>query len=526
MYPHGKHLIPIAATLLLWLAVVLLFPYCKYYIDPDAVAYLTISKRYASGDFTKAINGYWSPWACWLTALGIKSGLEAFVSAIVVNTLGATGFLWVSSRLFNRFGLLPPVNGWLHAVLVVFLASAVYVQSFADLWQCFFLLLSLYIMLSERFRTQPGYWILYGATGALAYFAKAYSFSFFILNTIGCGFFVIQAWKKENRRAFAGMVITSLLTMIILSAPWIYLLHEKYGSWMTSTAGKLNLSWYLTGEPFYNKDIVYFLPPPYGDSPYYWEDPYYVNGVAPHFYTSFYYLKLQIVRVGYTLLKLVNSLNAFSPFARPAWLLSLLIVLPTRLRQFFPARIRIVALSLLLFPIGFVLINFEPRYIWYTYPLTLLIGGLALQYLLPLTGNKHLRRLTVAIFAVSFMSGPVWQMKPLINAGKFEYQLAEMLKTKGIKGSFATNALTPEAHQRAARLAYFSGNPYFLTPVNTQQASGEMYAEIKRYSIRYFFYLTDLHTTDTTFRLRDENGQPYPELLQGCGKMKVFVLQQ
>src|SRR5690606_7113878 len=179
------------------------------------------------------------------------------------------------SRLFSRFNLLLLVSRWLHVILAVFLASAVYLQSFADLWQCFFLLLSLHIMLSERFRTRPGYWILYGATGALAYFAKAYSFSFFILNTVGCGFFVIQAWKKENRRAFAGMAITSLLTMIILSAPWIYLLHEKYGSWMTSTAGKLNLSWYLTGEPFYDKDIVYFLPPPYGDSPYYWEDPYY-----------------------------------------------------------------------------------------------------------------------------------------------------------------------------------------------------------------------------------------------------------
>lgn len=516
---------PIAATLLLWLAVALLFPYCRYYIDPDAVAYLTISKRYASGDFINAINGYWSPWACWLTALGIKSGLEAFVSAIVVNTLGATGFLWASSRLFNRFSLLPMVSRWLHVVLVVFLASAVYLQSFADLWQCFFLLLSLQIMLSESFRTKRAYWVLYGITGALAYFAKAYSFSFFILNTVCCGFLVMGAWEKGRRKAFAGMVVTSLLTLLVISAPWIYLLHEKYGAWMTATAGQLNLSWYLTGEPFYKEDIVYFLPPPYGDSPYYWEDPYYVNGATPHFYTSFHYLKLQIVRVGYTLLKLVNSLNALSPFVLPTWLLSLLIVLPTRLRQFFPPGIRIVALSLLLFPVGFLLINFEPRYIWYTYPLTLLVAALALQYLLPLVGNKHVRRLTVAIFAISFMSGPVWQMKPLINTGKFEYQLAGMLKAEGIKGSFATNALTPEAHQRAARLAYFSENPYYFTPVNTQHANAEIYAEFKRYNIRYFFYLTDIHNTDTTFQLRDENGQPYPQLLQGYGKMKVFVLQ-
>ncbi len=525
MYLNAKQLTLITATLLLWLAVVLLFPYCRYYIDPDAVAYLTISNRYASGDFSRAVNGYWSPWACWLTALGIKSGLEAFASAIVVNTLGATGFLWVSNRLFNHFGLLPLLNRWLNAVLVIFLASAVYLQSFADIWQCFFLLLSLHMMLSGSFRNKPFYWILYGITGALAYFAKAYSFSFFILNTLCCGLLVMRGWEKERRKVYAGMVVTSLLTMLLLSAPWMYLLHEKYGIWMTSTAGKLNLSWYLTGEPFYKGDIVYFLPPTYSDSPYYWEDPYFVNGATPHFYTSFAYLKMQLVRMGYTLLKLVNSLNTFSAFALPAWLLCLLIVLPSRLRQFFPPQIRVIALSLLLFPTAFLLINFEPRYIWYTYPITLLIGALALQHLLPVIGNKHLRGLAVAVFSISFMCGPIWHIKPLIHAGKSEYTLAQLLKEQDIKGSFATNALTPDAHQRAARLAWFSGNPYYFTPVNTQRAQSEIHREIKRYNIQYFFYLTDLHTPDTTFQFQDEYGQPYPELLQGCGKMKVFRLQ-
>lgn len=515
----------IAAILLLWLAVALLFPYCQYYIDPDAVAYLTVSKRYATGDLWNAINGYWSPWACWLTAAGIRSGLPPFTAAIVVNTLGATGFLWISSRILFRFDLLPLIQVWLHLVLVIFLASAVYLQSFADLWQCFFLLWALLLMLSDSFRRKPTYWVLYGVAGTLAYLSKAYSFSFFILQTICCGFLVMRAWEKGQRKIYARMVIASLLTLFFLSAPWMYLLQAKYGSWMTSTAGKLNLSWYLTGTPFYQDEIVLFLPPPYHDSPYYWEDPYFSNGATPHFYTSFAYLKMQVVRMGYTLLKLVNSLNAFSAFALPTWLLSLLILLPTRLRQFFPTTTRTVALSLLLFPTGFLLINFEPRYIWYTYPLTLLVAALAIQHLLPLITNRYVRWLTVLLFAFSFIADPVWQMKPLIHAGRAEYELAQTLKKHGITGSFATNALTPQAHQRAARIAWFSGNPYYFTPANTQHAQGMLHEEIDRYGIRYFIYLTDLHTTDTTFSLRNAEGIPYPEALQGNGKMKVFLLQ-
>ncbi len=59
---------PVSALLMsvvLWL----IYPHYQYYIDPDGTAYLTIAQRYANGDYAQAINGYWSPWACWLTAL-------------------------------------------------------------------------------------------------------------------------------------------------------------------------------------------------------------------------------------------------------------------------------------------------------------------------------------------------------------------------------------------------------------------------------------------------------------------------
>ena len=72
-----KHIPFIASAIVLLLLVAVYYPYCKYYVDPDATAYLTISKLYANGDWLNAVNGYWSPWSCWLTAIFIKLGTTA-----------------------------------------------------------------------------------------------------------------------------------------------------------------------------------------------------------------------------------------------------------------------------------------------------------------------------------------------------------------------------------------------------------------------------------------------------------------
>ena len=271
------------AALLLAAGVTLLFPFCRFYIDPDGTAYLTISQRYADGDFARAINGYWSPWSCWLTALGIKAGLAAIPASVVVNATGAIGILYITQSFFTKFGLMRRLQFILSSTLAIFLCYAVYKQSFADLWECFFLLCSLRILLIDGYIKRPGLWVLNGVIGVLAYFSKAYAFPFFILNTLCCTFLITAAWQKENRMQWLKASVTAIIVLLVCSSPWIYLLHDKYGVWMTSTAGKLNASWYLVGHPYWKDGITALLPPLYPDSPYYWEDPYWVNGMTPAF---------------------------------------------------------------------------------------------------------------------------------------------------------------------------------------------------------------------------------------------------
>ena len=184
------------SALLMCTVVYFIYPHYQYYIDPDGTAYLTISRRYATGDYHKAINGYWSPWSCWLTALLIKTGLSAIPASVIINTTGAIGFLYISESFFIRFGLERKSQWLLCGSLSVFLCYAVFAQSFDDLWECFFLLSALRIMLSEKFTQRPGQWTAMGIIGTLAYFAKAYSFPFFILNSVCCTYFLTKGDRK------------------------------------------------------------------------------------------------------------------------------------------------------------------------------------------------------------------------------------------------------------------------------------------------------------------------------------------
>jgi hypothetical protein len=504
-----------AAAAVLCIGVWLLYPWYQYYIDPDATAYLTIAKRYASGDYNKAINGYWSPWSIWLTAGLIKTGLNAFPSAIIVNTLGAVGFLLGSQSLAALLRVKKGIQWLMAFTLALFLVYAVYKQTFSDLWMCAFLLIGLRIMLYDSFTQKPVLWILLGVTGALSYFAKQYGFHFFILNTIICSFFITQG----NRKQWLTISATAILVMITISLPWIYQLHEKYGAWMTGTAGKLNLSWYLLGHPVWKDGIDVLLPPVYADSPYYWEDPWWVNGATPHFYNSAKLFALQVVKVVYNVLKLVQSMGAISVFYAVVWLLAVSMALSKKLREELSTVQWVTVVSFLIFPLSFLLINFEPRYIWYTLPLSFIIGAWGVQHIQQYV-SPLLQRVIIWVLALSYLVTPVREMQEMFRDGQDAYDIAQVLQQEGIIGSFATNVNSGADVHYIERIAYHSGNAYYNMPVAAVQPL--LLKDMRRYGVKYFYYL--YRGNPDSFIFYDEQGHPFP-VVYNDGRLQIFEIK-
>jgi len=484
-----------------------MFPYCRYYVDPDATAYLTIARRYATGDWVRGVNGYWSPLSCWFTAMGICAGMEAITAAVVVNTAGALGFLGVSFSLFRYFGLKQYVQWLFCAALTVFLAYAVYYQLFADLWECFLLLAGLRIVLSERFLRAPALWILHGCVGALAYFSKAYAFPFFLLNTLVCVFFL----AGKNKLQWLKICVVSIGVMMVCASPWIWLLHEKYGRWMTSTAGSLNMSWYLLGHANYKPGLGCLLPLPYADAVYHWEDPYYVAGDTPHFWSSGHYFLLQCARVVQNFLKMAGSMSALSLFFFPLWIAAFLVFSIKKRRQHLPRPLQMLLISFLLFPLAFLLINFEPRYIWYLVPPGMILGHFALQQL------KKRQKAATVVFALSFALWPLLDTAFIWNEGKREFEQAKEMKKKNIKGSFTANTGNNRDIQKMVRLAYFSGNSCYVAPL-AGRTTEQVLQEMRRYHIKYYFQSDDMRGVTVS-----EKSLPFPNVayINGLG---VFLV--
>ncbi len=453
-----KYLPFIVTSACMWAVLVLIFPYYKFYIDPDATAYLTISARYAVGDFSRAVNGLWGPWACWLTAILIKAGFAAIPAAIFVNAVGGAGFHFVSHSLFLRFQIDRRTQWLLNAVFATFIVFAVFWQTFDDLWQCFFLAAVLRILLITDFTVKPRLWVLAGSVGALSYFAKAYSIPFFALSTTAC---VYVLTKGNLKQTFKVMAVSGSV-MLLFSFPWIAALHSKYGIWTTSTAGGLNMSWYLVGHPEWKDSIDILLPPVYPNSTYYWEDPYVVNGHLSHFWDSWYLAFRLVLRIGYNVLSFVVCLLELSVFFPVVWGYVLVRLLLQRKYGRLMQSEKIIYLTFLLLPVGYIMVHLESRYLWYMVPIGMIAGVNFIER--RYSGNERRVRFFVILWALSFVVFPLLSLKKLYKEGEKEYRFAQKLTSAGLTEVGFISNLHPRL---LSKIAFFSRNSFYV--INKQK---------------------------------------------------------
>ncbi|MBS1775241.1 MAG: hypothetical protein JSS64_03065 [Bacteroidetes bacterium] len=475
-----KHISFFFSGAILVIAVWLLYPHFQYYVDPDSTAYLTLAKRYVEGDYDSAINGYWSPFSIWLVALGMKAGFNAMPSAVVVNALAAIGFLYLSHLFFRKL-FLKKMSCWLlEMALSVFLTYAVYWQLFADLWGCFFLLWVLYELLRETFIKNKVNWLLVGLLGALAYLSKAYSLPFFVLEIIVFAWFFMRKNDKPTKASLT-FVFGVVGTLFLCALPWFLLLHQKYGIWTTGTAGMLNTSWYLVGHPYWKHNVGAILPPVYANSPSYWEDPFRANGATPHFWNSMKLFTLQIIRIGYNSLKFLQSISELSIFFSVAIVVAFFQIRKNLSTLFFEPQHKFLSVSFLLFPLGYFLINFEARYLWFMVPL----GMVLLVKTIEMIADRLKINMNglVALLAFSFMAYPIVGLKKMYGLGLDDHEIACKIKQAGIKGGLTSNIPYGVETQRLMRISFFANMPFYTLPFAVPKS--KLVDEMDRYGILY-----------------------------------------
>lgn len=516
--PGNKSIIPLLLSLCAFVALfIATYPYYKYYIDSDSVAYITLARRYVAGDM-RAINGLWSPFSPWLVALCMKNSMNELLAAHLVNAGACISIIIAAFFLFRRFKVDNFITAALMLSLSVFLVYCSYEQLFDDLWQNAFLVCYLLLVTSKDFLTKTWKWILCGIIAAVAYFAKTYSFYFIILH-LAITLIILCRKQQKAYKTVIKPFVTFMVVMLLAMSPWLYLLHGKYGKWTISNAGAMNASWSLIGHKTFRADVKYLIPPPYDNSPANIEDPSVSQGHLYSMFESPRLFVLRIVRCGLAIVQGGHFINDISGLLLAVLLASMFVMFFRRNQQIFNTNHLILLWASLIMPAGYVLQHFEARYIWLLAYTGMIFGATWIMYLRNYFDTKLAYYLATFCFAISFIIYPLFDMKTLFRKGEDIYVNAQKIKALGIHGTFTSN----DNPNWAPATALFTHMPYY-TIEHFEISSADLLAEMRRYKVNYYFFYCNPADQDA-IQMKDEQGHPFTDVSNNAIKgLKIFQI--
>jgi hypothetical protein len=508
----------ILPLLVFTLLAICLYPFYKYRIISDDFSYLAIAQRYIRGDYHTAINGYWSPLNSWVLALFVEgTGLPLLPASYCINCCSFAALLLVSMRLSKAF-----VYGFFERMglglcMAVFWALNIPVTHFADAMNCTLLLICFSILTHKGFTTKPLLWILWGLTAAVAYFSKAYSFYILPL-TLAIGLFILL--KQEGRLRFKSWALlfgVSVGCLVLFSFPWLYLLHQKYGMWTLSTAGGVNTNWAIESHIYFSDSFKILVPPSNATALSCWEDPWMNHGILLSPLGSFHLLLQQLLRIAMNALNWFNVTAQFSPLY--FWLLGLIALFNGKMKTV-NSKWPLLIMAFLVFPAGYLMLSFGTRYLWFTVPLVMMLGlFIAAKYVKPYLKPKAYK-VFLAVYFISWWPGAVKDLKEMFKEGKSEYEMAQVINSLPMHGSFLTN--TYDNYQTGFRLSWYTGNAFYMH-FGDNYSTKELLQEAHRQKVQYYYYFYQGASDD--YQLLNANGKLYPEVSEGkLDGLKVFKL--
>ncbi|MCC7233375.1 MAG: hypothetical protein IT242_10550 [Bacteroidia bacterium] len=226
------------------IAFTLLWLVCMYYSawyaeNPDTFQYLSIAQKYASGNISLAINGYWSPLISWLIAPFLLTGLHPILSFKLIQFLLAVYGLHCWNRLVTLCISEKLYASWLKWMAVPFMLSFSLLNLTPDLLFLVCMLQLLRLAMKADWLMSFDSVIKTALTGALLFFSKAFGFPFFI------AFVLVLAVRgrrmKKSAHLFRNYFFSTGLFLMV-SLIWILPLSLRYGRPTISRSVSFNLS--------------------------------------------------------------------------------------------------------------------------------------------------------------------------------------------------------------------------------------------------------------------------------------------
>ena len=235
----------------------------------DGGSYLAIAEHWAAGDWSAAINAYWSPLLSMLLAPAVLVGIPAVVAASILSAATAGAAIAALQRLMRVCGVASDVSIIVALGACPFVVFATLDNLVPDLLMAALLVVFVADIVDGIPRP-----VRTGAIGGLAFLAKAYALPFMLAFCvlIGIGRLVLSRATGVRTSQPVYLLIASA-TMLLIVCFWSLVISIDEGQLMFSSAAEYNRKITAPGSPGNPYGWLGLIEPDHPAAFWGWEDP-------------------------------------------------------------------------------------------------------------------------------------------------------------------------------------------------------------------------------------------------------------
>ncbi|EKQ52020.1 MAG: hypothetical protein B655_2030 [Methanobacterium sp. Maddingley MBC34] len=481
--------------------------YHHYRLGADGMSYIAIAENYLKGDWTNAINGYWSPLYSWLMtpiiSFGFKIDYAAYVTRVVSLIVGFFTIIGLS-RLSSTFKLHSQIK---RALLITSIPMILFFAIYYDTPDLLVVCLLVYyfsIIFNENYSDSWVNGALCGFFGGIAFLSKTYILLFFLAHFIFFNLLYSFKGLKLQKSGVRKNFIIGLAIFLVISGIWIGTISTKYDKLTIGTSTEYNHA--LIG-PEYQNHPVYFvglIEPPNPSATSTWENPSLVklNDWSP--FESGEYFEFQLKTIYKTLLQTTIIIEYYSILSLAIIIMSLYFIFRSDTKKSLKDKLIYLMVTIFIYTSGYLLIFIQERYLWPTIILIMFCGFILINSFEKKSNlNMKYRNIFLVILMFSFIFAPAYELLIYPSTDSSGYVLSKTLKNDyGIQGNIASNNLWGETLE----VTYYLNSKYYGLPKNTNN-SQELQNELEACNIDYYFVWGDSNNVNLSDYREITNGK-------------------
>lgn len=477
---------PWAFALAYLLLGAVLLPAFRYQINPDGVSYIAVARKYAAGDFAHAVNAYWGPLYCWLLAPLLKAGIDPLLAAKIVSLLTGLPALFGVWRVARNLGVPEPRAAAVTATAVPILLYLAYAFITPDLLSVSLVLLYVAHVSRPDLLLSGRAAVVTGLLGGIGYLAKAYVMWFFAGHLL----VVTAVWllaRPAPPRAVLRHAALALAAFAAVAGPWFAALSAKYGHFTAGSSGSFNHAILgPTGATGIPQHVLGFIPPPNPTAPSGWEDPTYIPVATWNPLASKANLAHQLRITGANAENVLVILKWYSLLLGGAIVGGLLLCRgPLDPRPLRP--LSVVMAAVLIYPVGYLFVFLENRYLAPPVLLLLPVGCLLLSAAQPQILTPARLRLALAVFCLTVLSRPAIHLVTDRGAGRPLYDQAARLAPLIPPGA----RIASDTHWSDALAIGFYRDAVYYGETRPADTAAQVEQSLRQHRIEYFLVWGD-----------------------------------